>query len=159
VKVALTVFAQLRRMLCIGKVLRHSPSYAQHTAQLYPPAPLPPENHHHPGPLIQPIATTDTPVTLPLPPPSSILLLPPPPCSFHALPPPLMLVLCSTPPTPHYARSMLYTPLCSFYALPPPQGAALSELQAFFPALASSNAPTAQPDTLLKMLLDAGRGR
>lgn len=39
------------------------------------------------------------------------------------------------------------------------QGAALAELQAFFPALAASNAPSAKPEALLKMLLDAGRGR
>jgi hypothetical protein len=41
----------------------------------------------------------------------------------------------------------------------PPQGAALTELQLFFPALASSGAAAAAPESLIKMLLDAGRGR
>lgn len=40
-----------------------------------------------------------------------------------------------------------------------PQGAALTELQLFFPALASSGAAAAAPESLIKMLLDAGRGR
>lgn len=38
------------------------------------------------------------------------------------------------------------------------QGAALSELQAFFPALARSNAPQAQPEVLLAALLEEGQG-
>jgi hypothetical protein len=39
------------------------------------------------------------------------------------------------------------------------QGAALSELQSFFPALAASGSRSASPEALIKSLLEAGRGR
>lgn len=39
------------------------------------------------------------------------------------------------------------------------QGAALAELQAFFPALAKTGAPSATTEVLLSALLDEGRGR
>lgn len=72
----------------------------------------------------------------------------------------LFVTLCKAQPdaAAQVAEAVLPAAL-SLVTSPLLQGAALSELQAFFPALASSNAPTAQPDTLLKMLLDAGRGR
>lgn len=72
----------------------------------------------------------------------------------------LFVTLCTAQPTAaQQVVDAVLPPALTLVRSPLLQGAALSELQAVFPALAATGAPSAKTDVLLKMLLERGRCR